>query len=92
MSELVSRLTLLAGPHGYLVTARLVQDASSIELKAVREGAEPDQEFVRSVTLTALEHLGAAVVAREFARDARNALSGGSQSGARNRIRPARPE
>jgi hypothetical protein len=75
LCELVSRLALLAGQHAYLMTARLVQDKGGIELKATCDQPGQNGEFVRHVTFSALEHLGAAVVAKEFARAARAALA-----------------
>jgi hypothetical protein len=58
------------------MTAKLMQEKAGIELKACCELPGPEQEFVRHVSFGALEHLGAAAVAREFARAARAAHAG----------------
>ena len=76
LSELVSRLALLAAPYTYLMTARLIKGAPVIELKATYTSAGPGQEFVREVSFSTLEQRGPAAIAREFARDARAALAG----------------
>jgi hypothetical protein len=55
------------------MTARLVQEKAGIELRASCDLPGPEQEFVRHVSFGALEHLGAAAIAREFARAARAA-------------------
>ena len=76
LSELVSRLALLAGPHAYVMTARLLQNKDGIELKATTSDDPGMQRaFVRQLTLSTLEHLGAAAVAKEFVREARKALA-----------------
>jgi hypothetical protein len=75
LSELVSRLARLAAPRTYLMTARLLEEQDEIELKAVCDDSGPNREFVRHVTFSALDHLGAAAIAKGFARDARAALS-----------------
>ncbi len=55
------------------MTVRLVQEKDGIELKASCDLPGPEQEFVRHVSWGALERLGAAAVALEFARAARTA-------------------
>lgn len=76
LSELVSRLALLAGPHACVMTARLLQNNDGIELKAASDGSGPKREFAQQVTFSTLDHLGATAVAKEFARAARKALAG----------------
>ncbi len=76
LSELVSRLALLAGPHAYVMTARLLQDRDRIELKATCEDPGMKREFVLQVTFNTLDDLGADAVAKEFVREARKALAG----------------
>ena len=75
LNELVIRLALLAGPHAHLLTARLVEDVEGIELRATRNDRGTSHEFVRHLTFSALDALGAAAVARQFAREARAALA-----------------
>ncbi len=75
LSELVSRLALLAGPHDYVMTARLMQNKDGIELKATSDEPGMQREFVRQVAFSTLDQLGAAAVAKEFAREARQALA-----------------
>jgi hypothetical protein len=55
------------------MTVRLVQEKAGIELRSCCDLPGPEPEFVRHVSFGALEHLGAAAVAREFARAARTA-------------------
>ena len=82
LNELVRHLALLAAPRNYSLTARLLdgKDGNRIELKATRNGAGDVEEYVRHITLAALERDGAATVAKEFARNARTALSAASAS------------
>jgi hypothetical protein len=58
------------------MTARLVHEEAGIELRASCDLPGPQQEFVRLVSFGALELLGAAAVAREFARAARAVHAG----------------
>jgi hypothetical protein len=79
LNDLTQRLLILAAPYGYVVTTRLPGGAqgSCLELKARR--AAPDGaalEYARLISLTELEHQGAAVIADRFSREARQALSG----------------
>jgi hypothetical protein len=76
LSELVSRLALLAGPHAYVMTARLLQDKEGIELKATSEDPVMKRVFVLQVSFGTLDDLGADAVAKEFVREARKALAG----------------
>ncbi len=87
LSELVSRLALLAAPYAYLMTARLLKGAPVIELRATRGGASVGQEYVRQVSFSALEQRGPAAIAREFAREARAALAAGPERTIRMRAR-----
>ncbi len=57
------------------MTARLLQDRDGIELRATCGDPDAKREFVREVTFSVLDDLGPAAVAREFARDARKALT-----------------
>ena len=65
------------------MTARLLQDRDGVELKATADLAGAKREFVRLVPLGSLDRLGAAVIAKEFARDARKALASTAAPGAR---------
>jgi len=78
LNELVRRLALLAGPCPYSMTAYLQgeKDDPRIELRATQTSSGEIQEFARHITLNLLEREGAASVAKDFAREARLALTG----------------
>jgi hypothetical protein len=78
LNELVRRLALLAAPRTYSLTARLLggKDGNRIELRAAGTGSGIEaREYARHVTLTTLESRGAAVIAKEFAQEAAEALA-----------------
>ena len=77
LNELVRSLARLAGPQAYSMTARLVgeRDVSRIELKATRCAHGEFQEYAYQVSMNTLEHDGPSAVAKEFARNARRALT-----------------
>jgi hypothetical protein len=57
------------------MTARLLQTKDGIELKATSDGPGMKREFVRQVAFSTLDQLGAAALAKSFAREAREALA-----------------
>ena len=79
LNDLSQRLAILAAPFGYSVKTKLLggPHGSCLELKASRPAPGGGAlEYARLVSLTDLEARGAAVVADDFSRDARRALSG----------------
>ncbi|MBS0378644.1 MAG: hypothetical protein JSS29_09170 [Proteobacteria bacterium] len=77
LNELVRRLALLAAPRTYSMTARLIggKDGNQVELRATQTSAGEILEYARHVNLTTLERDGAEPIARQFALEARTALS-----------------
>jgi hypothetical protein len=57
------------------MTARLLQNRDGIELKATADDPGSQREFVRQVSFSTLDDLGAAAVAKGFVREARKALA-----------------
>lgn len=95
LNDLTHRLALLAAPHGYKVTVRLLGGGRSghLELKATRVTAGETLEYARHLTLDALELKGATALSAEFIREARVALSAtavAEQTTTRARVRKAR--
>lgn len=84
LNDLTHRLTLLAAPHGYQVSARLLGGTrgNHLELKAARVSAGETLEYARHLTLEALELKGARTLATEFIREARVALSATAEAAA----------
>jgi hypothetical protein len=77
LNDLVRRLALLAAPRDYSLTARLLGggDGSRVELRAARNAGAEIREYIRHVTLTLLERHGATAIAKDFAREAAEALA-----------------
>jgi hypothetical protein len=76
VSDLTRWIAILAGPHGYVATARLLGGVGGrrLLLRAGRKATASD-EYVQEVPLDSLETLGAAAVAGAFDRAARAAFA-----------------
>jgi hypothetical protein len=89
LSDLTRWIALLAAPHGYVATARLLGGVHGdrLLLQAKRQPAlEP--EYLEEVSLQTLEKLGAAAVASAFDRAARAAFAA-AENAERTLSRPA---
>jgi len=76
LSDLTRWIAILAAPHGYIVSARMVGGIGGdrLLLQARRRTAAED-EYVQEVSLKSLDALGASAVGSAFDRAARAAFA-----------------
>jgi hypothetical protein len=75
LSDLARWIAILAAPHGYGATARLLGGARGNRLLLQARGRSAEHEYVEEVSLESLESLGAVAVGSAFDRAARAAFA-----------------
>lgn len=75
LSDLARWIAIVAAPHGYVATARLLGGARGNRLLLQARGTSAGHEYVQEISLESLAKLGAVAVGSAFDRAARAAFA-----------------
>jgi hypothetical protein len=81
LSDLVRWIAILAAPHGYVASARLLGGAEGNRLQLqARQRTGTGQEYLQELSLATLETVGVAAVGSAFDQAARAAFAAGPEA------------
>lgn len=75
LSDLVRWIAIVAAPHGYVATVRMLAEARGNRLLLQARGTPVGHEYMQEISLESLEKLGAVAVGSAFDRAARAAFA-----------------